>query len=142
MDDVVDEFDVVGLVVQPGIDHVFEAGALPGREPAVARVVELVAFDAEIGGAALQVHAPVGRVMDAVAADMAVLHGDKIQADVVGGAVNVAVFHVHVLALIALEDFLGLAVAVNVAVSDQHIVAKGNMKTVAARGCVPGYSGR
>jgi len=75
--------------------------------------------------------------MDIVPKNMTVLDGDEIQPDIIGRPVYVAVLNIHVLALISLEDFLSLAVPVDIALPEEHIFGGGYVKSIAAGGWSP-----
>jgi hypothetical protein len=62
MDDVVDDLDVVSLVPKPWSCHVLNPGALPRRDTSLKAVSELIAFDANVRRAALDVRTPALRI--------------------------------------------------------------------------------
>ena len=105
VDDVVDDFDVVRLVMQPGRRHKLKSGALPGSEAASAGIVNFIALDAEGGRATLGIHCPIPGAMDLAANNVAVLNAHEIDC-VVPGPGNVAVFDIEILRLIHLQGFL------------------------------------
>ena len=120
VDDVVDEFDVVGFIMQPRRDHVFKPGALAGHIAPHSAIVNFVAFDTDIGRAPFGVHAPVTGIVDDVALDVTVLHRHKVNV-VVGGTTNVVIFEVDILRLVDFERFVGFTTraAVQGAVFDE-----------------------
>ena len=96
VDDVVDEFDVVGFIMQPRRDHVFKPGALAGHIAPHSAIVDFVAFDADIGRAPFGVHTPVAGIVDDVALDVAVLHCHKVNIVVIS-TTDVVIFDIDIL---------------------------------------------
>ena len=135
VDDVVDEFDVVGFIMQPRRDHVFKPGALAGHIAPHSAIVDFVAFDADIGRAPFGVHTPVAGIVDDVALDVAILHCHKVNIVVIS-TTDVVVFEVDILRLVDFERFVGFTAraAIQGAVFDKEVIAPFAMYHVAPTG--------
>ena len=123
VDQVVDHFERIGFIVEPGRDQIFKAGAFPGRKTAGATVVNLVALDPKIGRAAFEVDAPIVGIVNAVINNMAILHRDKVNR-ILFSPVDIVALQVDILRLIHFDIFMRPRAA-----AEESVVAQKQMVT-------------
>ena len=82
--DVIDEFYVVGLIMEPGIMHKLKACTLTGGEATGSTIEVDVPFNTKISRPPFEVMTPITSVVDGVGAEVPVLYRHKIYGIVPG----------------------------------------------------------